>query len=180
MFDPNSFSFDENDLLVITDMQEDFRNGPLGTKRAKDITPGIAELVKTFPGTKVWTKDTHQADYLNTQEGRNLPVEHTIENTPGWEIVPELKALITDNDIIITKPGFGSRKLHEFIRKNSFERIFFVGVCTGICVISNVIVAKTADTEAKVYVIADLCGCVTKQSHDTALEAMKLLQVSII
>lgn len=180
MFDPADYTFNEDDLLVITDMQIDFTTGALGTKRAMSIIPGIAKLLSVFPGKKIWTKDTHDTDYLRTQEGKNLSVVHTIKGTKGHDIAPELCGLIGPYDTIIEKPGFGSLALADFIRKGRFKRIFFVGVCTGICVLSNVVIAKAADTEAIVYVIEDLCGCVSKESHDTALSAMKLIQVSII
>lgn len=169
-----------SDLLVIVDMQRDFVDGPLGTDEAKAIVPGIVNLIKNFDGHKIYTKDTHQTDYLNTQEGLNLPIPHCIEGYNGWEIVDEIRELIGKDDIVIKKPTFGSLELLELIKDELYENIYFVGVCTGICVISNAILAKTADPETKIHVIADLCACISPESHEHALDAMQRLQIDII
>lgn len=172
--------FGAQDLLVVVDMQEDFVNGSLGTKEAQKIVPDVVEFIKGFPGRKVYTKDTHTAAYLSTQEGRNLPVEHTIRGTGGWELVSEIRALVTQQDTIIEKGGFGSLTIADIVQKTHCENIYFIGVCTGICVISNAVIAKAADPEAVVHIVKALCACVSPESHETAISAMRLLQMDII
>lgn len=167
-----------NNLLVVVDMQEDFVNGPLGSEQAREIVPGIRDLITSFDGTVCFTYDTHGSDYLSTQEGGNLPVTHCQYGSPGWYLVPELKRL-TNRKTQYLKRGFGSSQLYEHLRNHHYDSITFVGVCTGICVISNAVLAKTADPESEIIIRKDLCACVTKESHETALEAMKLLQMTI-
>lgn len=171
---------DKKDLLVVVDMQNDFVTGPLGTKEARAIVPGVVDFVKNFNGQRIFTMDTHTSDYLSTQEGRNLPVEHCIKDTDGWELIPELRAVVTEDDIILHKNSFGSLKLAKLVSEGQYANIFFVGVCTGICVISNAVIAKAADTEAAIHIVKDLCACVTPESHETAINAMRLLQMDIV
>lgn len=166
-------------LLVVVDMQNDFVNGVLGTKEAAAIVPEVVKLVQGFEGDIIFTRDTHHEDYLNTQEGKNLPVVHCIEGTEGWEIVPELKEL-ADRAYVINKPTFGSMELAKLLTERGYGEITLCGVCTGICVISNAMLAKAAVPETPVSVAADCCACVTPDSHHTALEAMKLCQIAIV
>ena len=133
------------------------------------------------------TRDTHHDNYMETQEGKNLPVPHCIENTAGWEIVDavsEAVAVCRDADVkIINKPTFGSVELGAILREIYDKEdaiIDFCGVCTGICVISNVMIAKANCPEAEIRVFQDACACITPESHRTAIEAMRLCQVSII
>lgn len=172
--------FGARDLLVVVDMQEDFVNGSLGTKEARDIVCGVVELIKIFPGKKVYTMDTHTEAYLSTQEGRNLPVKHTIRGTEGWELVPDIRQLVTPQDSIVEKNGFGSLTIAGIVQKTHYENIYFAGVCTGICVISNAVIAKAADPESVIHIVKDLCACVSPESHETAISAMRLLQMDII
>ena len=172
--------FSARDLRVVVDMQEDFVNGSLGTREAQKIVPDIVEFIKSFPGKKVYTKDTHTEAYLSTQEGRNLPVKHTIRGTEGWELVPELRQLVTAQDLIVEKGGFGSLTIAEIVGKTHYENIYFIGVCTGICVISNAVIAKAADPESVIHIVKHLCACVSPESHETAISAMRLLQMDII
>lgn len=166
-------------LLVIVDMQNDFVTGPLGTKRAKEIVPKLVDYIKGFDGDIIYTKDTHDAAYPLMQEGKRLPVPHCIKGTVGHDLIPELANLVTHKDFVIEKPTFGSMELAEVISHCSYDMIYFVGVCTGICVISNAVLAKAADPEARICILKDLCGCVTKESHETALKAMELLQMDV-
>ncbi len=168
------------DLLIVVDMQEDFVNGSLGTKEAQKIVPDVAALIQSFKGQKIYTKDTHTENYLSTQEGRNLPVLHTVKGTAGWQLVDAVQKLVTENDRILEKGSFGSLALADILQKKHYENIYFVGVCTGICVISNAVIAKAADPEAQIHIVKDLCACVSPQSHETAIEAMRLLQMDII
>ena len=176
-------------LLVVVDMQNDFITGALGTKEAQAIVPGVVEFVKGFDGFVVATQDTHNSDYLDTQEGKRLPVPHCIDGTEGEEIIPELKNLVVDSekwDSRLSQPfrkdTFGSLSLKEWLSMHcqDCEEIHFVGVCTGICVIANAVIAKTALPEARIIIHKDLCACVTQESHERALKSMETLQMDIV
>ena len=170
-----------NKLLVIVDMQNDFVTGALANPAAEKIIPGIAKFAKSFDGNIVFTMDTHTKKYMETQEGKKLPVPHCIKNTKGWKIVDELKDIRSTKNFY--KPTFGSMMLSRYIRdyySNKDSEIYFVGTCTGICVISNAMLAKATAPEAKVCVIDNLCACLTPESHKTAIEAMKLCQIDIM
>lgn len=169
-------------ILVVVDMQNDFIDGALGTKEAVAIVPNVLEKIKNFEGTVLFTRDTHFEDYMDTQEGKNLPVPHCIQGTKGWEIRAELEALRTTE--AIDKVTFGSselpKKLLTLNEENPIESITFVGLCTDICVISNVMITKAFLPEVEIIVDASCCAGVTPQSHDNALEAMKVCQVKIV
>ncbi len=165
-------------LLVVVDMQNDFVSGVLGTKEAQSIVEKVAKYVDTFDGDVAFTRDTHYANYLDTQEGQNLPVKHCIKDTEGWKIVPEIK--VTDSDFVFNKTTFGSTDLAVFARTGKYTEIEFVGVCTDICVISNVLIMKASMPESKIIVHKDLCAGVTPESHETALKAMAACQVTIV
>lgn len=168
-------------LLVVVDMQNDFVTGALPNERAQEFLPKMSEYVKNFDGDVVFTMDTHGENYMNTQEGKNLPVPHCIRGTEGWQIVPELQAFIKPfRENVFEKPTFGSIKLAEWITAAEYEEVYFCGVCTGICVINNVALTKAYCTELPVKVIANLCACVTPETHQNALEAMKVFQVEVI
>ena len=168
--------------LIVVDMQNDFITGSLGTKEAEAILPKVVEKVKGFDGIIIFTRDTHQADYLSTQEGRNLPVEHCIEGTWGWEL-PEELAVLSEGHIIFNKPTFGSTGLAAYLAeenaKEAIEEIELCGLCTDICVISNAFVIKANLTEVPVSVDASCCAGVTPESHINALAAMKMCQVKV-
>lgn len=168
-------------ILVVVDMQNDFIDGALGTKEAQAILPNVERLVKDFNGKIYFTRDTHSENYMQTQEGKNLPVPHCIKNTNGWEIAP---SLISYAKNIIDKPTFGSTELaNELILENKKEEIqsvTLVGLCTDICVISNAMLIKASLLECKVLVDASCCAGVTPQSHKNALDAMKMCQITII
>ncbi len=177
-------------ILVVVDMQNDFTTGVLGNRECAAAIPRVEELIrKGGYDVAAATMDTHTEDYLNTNEGKNLPVEHCIRGTEGWRIVPSVDKALREtfgetNFRIFEKPAFGSVDLAEFLRQQSKEdpdlQIDFAGVCTGICVISNVALAKAFCPEARVRVIASACACVTPESHETALNAMKTFQVTVI
>ena len=165
-------------LLVIVDMQNDFVDGTLANKDAKKLIKKIKKYADKFDGNIFFTQDTHTKQYMQTQEGKNLPVPHCIKYSKGWQIVDELKEI---NGRKFYKPTFGILELGKEIRKNYADAdIYFVGTCTGICVISNAILAKTFAPEARIHVIDKLCACVTPDTHKTAIEAMKLCQIDII
>ena len=175
------------DILVVVDMQNDFIDGTLGTKEAVAIVPKVEEKIRNFKGTVLFTRDTHETWYLDTQEGKKLPVPHCIRNTEGWQIRNEVIAAVNASNKpfqIINKPTFGSVTLAETIKtmyEQSHENmeIDIVGVCTGICVISNAIIIKSFNPELPINVIEKATACVTPQSKKTAIEAMKLLQINI-
>ena len=197
-------------VVVVVDMQKDFIDGALGTPEAQKIVPLVAETIHQMadPNTAIiFTKDTHgptQLDYLNSLEGKNLPVPHCIEGTGGYGIVDEVfeawiqhaqgenrymsgyeaYPVYDENPIRIKKPTFGSVELQNILYdmndRFEIEEITLMGVCTGICVLSNAILCKATLPEVPVNVVADCCACVTPESHKTALEAMKLCQINII
>ena len=165
--------------LIVVDMQNDFIDGALGTPEAVEILPCVKEKIGNFDGQILFTRDTHEANYLSTQEGRNLPVEHCIKDTNGWQIRPELDALRTTE--AIDKPTFGSVSLvHLLQQKKDIESVELIGLCTDICVISNAMLIKAAFPEVPVTVDAKCCAGVTPESHQNALDAMKMCQIKII
>lgn len=191
-------------VLIVVDMQKDFVDGSLGTKEAQAIVPLVVETIEQMaaPDTVViFTKDTHPDNYMNTLEGKNLPVPHCIKGTAGHSIVDEVfKAYINVidtyadayevypmteiNPIKVEKPTFGSVELQNILfdinERLSIEEVTLMGLCTGICVMSNAILAKATLPEVPINVVADCCACVTPESHKTAIEAMKLCQINII
>ena len=177
-------------LLVIVDMQNDFLTGALGNAECAATIKPVCETIGTgrYAGV-ILTRDTHQKGYLGTQEGKKLPVEHCIEGTDGWEICPEVVTAVKNNFeesqvVIFDKPTFGSAKLGAYLQERykdgSNLEMDFVGVCTGICVINNISVARAFCPESVINVIEKGCACVTTQTHQTAIEAMKTFQVNII
>lgn len=164
--------------LIVVDMQVDFITGSLGSKLAEDIVPNVVGKVKNFDGKIIFTRDTHQANYLETQEGQKLPVEHCIKDTEGWQICDELKPYANK---IIDKVTFGSVELPEIIKKDAeeIEEIELCGLCTDICVISNAMILKAAFPETKISIDAKCCAGVSIESHNTALNAMKAVQIEI-
>ena len=169
------------DILIVVDMQNDFIDGALGTPEAVAIVPAAAEKIRSFPGPVLFTRDTHGPDYLNTQEGRNLPVVHCVKGTPGWELRPELQALCRTAPI--DKPTFGSAKLGELLlamdREEPIASVTLIGLCTDICVISNALLVKAFLPEVPVTVDAACCAGVTPESHRNALAAMKMCQIAV-
>lgn len=171
--------------LIVIDMQNDFIDGALGTAEAKALAPVLTEKVRQFKGPVIFTRDTHGEDYLETQEGRNLPVEHCIYGTKGWELYEDLDSYARENHcMIFDKPTFGSTQLAGFVsgvdRMTHIDEIELIGVCTDICVITNAMLLKTALPETTITVNASYCAGVTPQSHLTALEAMKACQIRVI
>ena len=170
-------------ILVVVDMQNDFIDGALGTKEAEQIVESVMHKIKEYNITNIYaTRDTHGEDYLSTQEGKNLPVEHCIKDTQGWEIRSEIAELL-DGAVVVDKPPFGSLKLAELLyeenKKEELE-IELVGLCTDICVVSNAILLKAKMPEIKISVDASCCAGVTPESHAAALETMKMCQINIL
>ena len=189
-------------VLIVVDMQNDFITGVLGTEEARAITPKVAQYIRDHADKDTvlfFTRDTHDADYLNTQEGKKLPVPHCLKDTYGWELAPEMEEAIYDTrgkyfdfdtyfpyvgDHIIDKSIFGSIDLQNVLyvldEEDDIKEITLLGVCTDICVISNAMLTKATLPEATVKVVADCCAGVSPESHQRALDAMKMLQIEII
>lgn len=164
--------------LVVVDMQKDFIDGSLGTKEAVAIVENVAKKIEEYRKNGdqiIFTRDTHQANYLETQEGKNLPVEHCIEGSDGWQIAKELT--VAEDDIVINKVTFGHVWDKDMIKGDEIQ---LIGLCTDICVIFNALGLKAVLPETPISVDASLCAGVTPQSHLNALEAMKMCQIKIV
>ena len=223
-------------VLVVVDMQNDFVTGALRNEEAIKIVPDVVNKVKNATLSKdtlvIFTQDTHKENYMETQEGKNLPVPHCIEGTEGWEIINELKPFVTfyndESHLLLSNPfssnfiesiwkrarkfqgvptgttqnaedmakningtkwfslrkgTFGSvtlgEELRDFIGKENIEKIEFIGLCTDICVLSNATLVKAFLPEVPIEVDATCCAGVTPESHDTALNAMKAIQIKV-
>ncbi|MBQ8308999.1 MAG: cysteine hydrolase [Clostridia bacterium] len=165
--------------LIVVDMQNDFIDGALGSKEAVAIVPYVKKVVENFDGKVFFTRDTHFENYASTQEGKKLPVPHCIKGTDGWNIRSELDALRVTEPI--DKITFGAKELVEILgREKNIESITFIGLCTDICVISNVMLVKAFYPEIPLIVDAKACAGVTPESHQNALSAMKACQVQVI
>jgi len=167
-------------LLVVVDMQNDFITGSLGSPQAQCIMPDVKKKIEGYKqnGDKVlFTRDTHNDNYLATQEGRCLPVVHCIMGTEGHKIADGLGA---EGCEIFDKPTFGSLELAELIAMGGFDEVELCGLCTDICVVSNALILKAQLPETKVTVDARCCAGVTAESHKAALLTMKMCQVNVI
>ena len=169
-------------ILLVIDMQNDFINGALGTPEAEAIVDRVAEEIAKYPaGDVIATRDTHPENYLETQEGRNLPVVHCVKGTPGWELHPKIAAALKDA-VIIDKPTFGSKELAEklaLLAELDELDVTLVGLCTDSCVVSNALLIKAFLQEMPVRVLADCCAGVTPESHRAALDTMRMCQIQI-
>ena len=165
--------------LIVVDMQNDFITGSLGSELANKIVPDVVEKVKKFTGKVIFTRDTHFVDYMQTQEGNKLPVQHCIKDTDGWQICDELKSYAND---VVDKITFGSIDLPGILKDygDEIDEIELCGLCTDICVISNAMILKASFPETKIVVDGKCCAGVSVESHKTALEAMKAVQIEIL
>lgn len=171
-------------ILVIVDMQKDFVDGSLGTKEAMGIVDRIAAKIEGFDGRIFATLDTHGGDYLETAEGRKLPVPHCIKDTDGWLLDEKVMyALSEKNYRTIEKGTFGSTKLVEEIGKLAGQgeiAVELAGLCTDICVVSNALLLKAHFPEISISVDASCCAGVTPRTHEAALETMRMCQIDIV
>lgn len=171
-------------ILVVVDMQNDFVNGSLGTKEAAGIVNNVVEKITKFDGKIFVTLDTHDYNYINTSEGKKLPVPHCIRMTNGWLLNEKVMVALSDKDYrTIEKKTFGSTRLVNNIRKikNGADiEIELVGLCTDICVVSNALLLKANFPEVKITVDASCCAGVTPESHSAALTTMKMCQIDVI
>lgn len=163
--------------LIVIDMQNDFINGALGTKEAQAIVPNVKKKIEEYKARGdqiIFTRDTHKSDYLNTNEGKHLPVKHCIEGTYGWIIADEVNYPEYKH---INKKTFGYT-LWDY--EDDFEEIEIVGLCTDICVVSNALILKAFYPEINITVDASCCAGVTPESHKAALTTMKMCQINVI
>ncbi len=167
--------------LIVVDMQKDFIDGALGTPEAVKILPNVIEKIKGFDGRVLCTRDTHHENYPQTQEGARLPVAHCIAGSAGWQLNEAVASLVTTPPI--DKPTFGSAALGAMLAAENavspIESITLVGLCTDICVISNALLLKAFLPETPILVDASCCAGVTPESHQNALDAMRMCQIEI-
>lgn len=166
-------------LLIVVDMQNDFIDGALGTKEAKAIVPAVKKKIEEYQGEGcevLFTMDTHYENYLETLEGKKLPVLHCQKGTRGWELCPELEGFEGKR---FEKPSFGSVEMARYVGAGEYESVELTGLCTDICVISNAMLVKAVLPGTPVSVDSACCAGVTPESHRNALEAMKMCQIDI-
>ncbi len=171
-------------LLIIVDMQKDFVDGALGTKEAVAIVDNVVRKIDTFDGDIIVTYDTHSEDYMETMEGKNLPVPHCIKGSDGWQLDAKVQAALDKKAYkALEKPTFGSTELPEYIRE-AYDpaelEIQLIGLCTDICVVSNALLLKANFLETPISVDASCCAGVTPDTHNAALATMKMCQVQVI
>ena len=170
--------------LIVVDMQKDFVTGVLGTKEAQQILPAVVDRVKGFEGQVIFARDTHQGDYMETQEGRLLPVPHCMQGSEGWQLMDALEELRAQRNLpVYDKVTFGcpqlARELAGINEREPVESIELVGVCTDICVVSNALTIKAHLPEVPMYVDPACCAGVTPQAHEAALATMKSCQIQM-
>ncbi len=165
--------------LIVVDMQNDFIDGSLGTPEAQAIVPRVAEVIDEYTnrGDRViYTRDTHEENYLSTSEGKKLPVVHCVKDTHGWQIAD---GLYRDGCEIIDKPSFGWTHWEESFDEAP-ESLLLIGLCTDICVVSNALILKALYPDAELSVDASACAGVTHDTHNAALQTMKMCQINVI
>ena len=171
-------------VLVVVDMQDDFIDGSLGSEQAQDIVPNVVKKIEEFDGDIVVTQDTHTKDYLSTEEGRNLPISHCIVGTHGHAIhesvMQALAKKMHDHKVIfVEKPTFGSVRLPSIIFDEDYSSIEVIGLCTDICVVSNVLLLKAFSPERKFIVDSSCCAGATPDTHLAALQVLKSCHIEV-
>jgi len=166
-------------VLLVIDMQNDFIDGALNNPEAMSIIDNVNKKIVDYRKSGdivVFTRDTHDTNYMNTIEGKNLPIPHCIKDTEGWQITSKIEV---NNDKIIDKPTFGSLELADYVATLDVSEIELIGVCTDICVISNAMIMKARFPEIEISVDPACCAGVTPETHNNALEAMNMCQINI-
>lgn len=171
-------------ILIVVDMQNDFVDGALGTKEAQAVVDNVVQKIKDFDGDIIATYDTHFKDYLDTREGKYLPVEHCIKNTAGWELNKKVKEALSFKDCVIEieKETFGAIDLPKILEENydiDDISIELIGLCTDICVVSNAMILKAAFPQIDIAVDDKCCAGVTVHKHQAALETMRSCQIDV-
>ncbi len=170
-------------FLIVVDMQKDFVDGALGTPEAVKIVPDVVEKIDSFDGEIVVTYDTHFDNYMETSEGKNLPVPHCIKGTDGWTLDDNVQQALNNKKFTsVEKPTFGSVKLPEIITKMAGNEEFsveLIGLCTDICVVSNALLLKSSFPEAQISVDSKCCAGVTVNSHNASLCTMKMCHIDV-
>lgn len=170
-----------HNILIVVDVQNDFVDGSLGTKEAVSIIPNVCSKIKNFEGDIYVTKDTHFDNYLNTSEGKKLPIEHCVKERDGWQLNEYVERALSDKEYtIIEKNSFGSLELPDIIRQkysNLDFQIEIVGLCTDICVVSNALILKANFPENEIKVDASCCAGVTVESHNASLLTLSLIHI---
>ena len=168
--------------LVVVDYQNDFVSGSLGFEKAKELDSEIANLIEKYHNNSddvVFTLDTHYDDYMNANEGKSLPVPHCIKGTIGHNLYGKVSHSVKESDLLFEKNTFGSDKLFEYLKNNRYSSIELVGVVTNICVISNAVIAKTAQPETEIIVNKNLVASNDDKLNDEALSVMSSFQIKI-
>ena len=170
-------------FLIVVDMQKDFVDGALGTAEALAIVPKVAEKIRQFDGEIFATLDTHFDDYMNTMEGKKLPVVHCVKETEGWQLDRTVMQALSEKGYTpVEKLTFGSTALPELIRKAAGEEVFtieLIGLCTDICVVSNALLLQAHFPECDISVDAACCAGVTPELHKAALQTMQSCHIQI-
>ena len=169
--------------LIVVDYQNDFVNGALGFEKAVLLDERISEKIEYYHNNNddvIFTFDTHKSDYLDTQEGKNLSIEHCIENTEGHKLYGKTATMKKDWDKCFYKPSFGSAELFEYLKQTEYESIELCGVVSNICVISNAVLAKTAQPETEIIVDSKCVASNDDNLNNCALEVMKTLHINVI
>lgn len=172
-------------ILVVVDMQNDFVDGALGSNEAQAIVDNVVNKINEFDGEIIVTYDTHHENYMETREGKYLPVPHCIESTEGWQINYKVQEALNEKGYrVIHKPTFGSTRLVEIFKEYEYDEkdteVTLIGLCTAICVVSNAMLLKANYPEMNITVDASCCACVTPDSHKAALTTMKMCQINVI
>lgn len=167
-------------LLIVVDMQKDFIDGALGSAEAQAIVPRVAQKIRQYRQTGdevVFTLDTHTEQYMDTMEGKKLPVIHCVKGTPGWELCGELAEFEGKR---FEKPTFGCTELADYAAAGTYDSVELIGLCTDICVISNAMLIKARIPDTPIQVDAACCAGVTPESHENALRAMEMCHIDIV
>lgn len=172
-------------VLIVVDMQKDFVDGALGSNEAVAIVDNVVNKINKFDGDIIVTYDTHQNNYMETREGKYLPVPHCIKDTDGWQLNNKVQEAL-DSKVyrVIYKPTFGSTRLVEMFKDYGYDitdtEVTLIGLCTDICVVSNAMLLKANYPEINITVDASCCAGVTPESHQAALTTMKMCQINIV
>ena len=171
------------DYLIVVDIQNDFVDGALATGEAQAMIDAAAKRIRDFSGKVFVTMDTHFENYMDTREGKKLPVPHCIKGTDGWQLNDRIREAIYGKDFdVVEKHTFGSTELPKLIRSDAGDdevSIELIGLCTDICVVSNALILKANFCESEVSVDASCCAGVTPETHRAALETMKMCQINV-